>query len=401
MKQKWAASAIWTVLGMTVAGLLVWRLPGSAATPATASTRPDIAANGEQPATTKPSLDADTLRYAAASPQLTMIQVRPVQTSRVPLADTLSARVVYDEDSTARIGVAVSGRVVRIAAAPGDSVKAGQLLAEIDSPEVGTANADLDKARADEQRKQLAADRARSLLPGDAIPQKDWESAQADLAQASAETLRAQQRVNNLHPLGGVGSGQRLGLFSPIAGVVTERNITPALEVSPGMSAPMFVVSDPKRLWLLIDLPEKLLSIVKLGSMVEVESEAFPAQRFAAKLVQLGQVVDPNSRRVTLRARLDNPGRQLLPEMFVRAHLLQDSGEGIRLPNSAIVNRGVYAYVFVETRPGEFHLRQVTLSVQGGDFSYVASGLHADERVVTGGALLLDAELSASAGSKL
>ncbi len=182
--------------------------------------------------------------------------------------------------------------------------------------------------------------------------------------------------------------------------VVTDRTATQALEVGPGLPAPLFVVTDPKRLWLMVDLPEKLLGRVKRGSAVEVESEAYPGERFTARIVQIGPVVDTNSRRVTVRARLDNPQLKLLPEMFVRAHVLQDSGVGVRVPNSAIVNQGVYTYLFVQTGPAEFHRRKATLLTQGGDFSYVGEGLQGGERIVTTGALLLDAELTARAGDK-
>jgi cobalt-zinc-cadmium efflux system membrane fusion protein len=117
-------------------------------------------------------------------------------------------------------------------------------------------------------------------------------------------------------------------------------------------------------------------------------------------VAQAGQWVDPNTRRVTLRAQLDNPLGKLLPEMFVRARVLQDSGSGVQVPNSALVNQGIYSYVFVQTAQGEFRRRQVQLLTQGADSSYVGAGLKGDELVVTAGALLLDAELSARAGDK-
>lgn len=354
----------------------------------------------EQAAAAATSGARDSLRYPEASPQLAMIQSRPIPASRVPLTEPLSARVAYDEDVTARISVGISGRIVGLKASPGDAVKVGQVLAEIDAPDFGTALADLDKANADEGRKRLVLERARSLVPGEAISVKEAEAAQADYAQAQAETERAERRLKNLNPHGLLVRGQRVGLTSPMNGVVTERTATPALEVSPGLAAPLFVVTDPRRLWLMIDLPERLLSRVKLGGAVTVDSDAYPDEHFSAKIVQLGQVVDPNTRRVVVRARLDNQAVKLLPEMFVRASLLQDSGTGVQVPNSAIVNRGVYDFVFVQTAPGEFHRRSVTLVTHGSDASYVGAGLEGGERVVTTGALLLDAELSARADDK-
>ena len=80
----------------------------------------------------------DTLRYSHSAPQLAMIEAQNIPASPVPLGDQLSAHLVYDEDVTARIGVSISGRIVALKAAPGDAVKAGQVLAGIDSPAVGT-----------------------------------------------------------------------------------------------------------------------------------------------------------------------------------------------------------------------------------------------------------------------
>lgn len=391
MKRKQALLGV--LAAVIVVSLAAWLL---------ANRKPGPAAAGQAEVAAEPSINGarNSLRYPEGAPQLTMIESRAILSSPVPLADALSARVVYDEDATARIGVPISGRILALKAAPGDLVKAGQVLAEIDSPDVGTAYADLNKAHADEGRKRLTLERAKDLAPGEGIAAKDLEAAQADYAQARAESGRAELRLKNLNPRGLAVQGQRVSLASPLNGVVAERTATPALEVSPSLPAPLFVVTDPRRLWLMIDLPEKLLARMKLGSAVSVESDAYPGERFDAKIVQLGHVVDTNTRRVTVRARLDNNNGKLLPEMFVRASVLQDSGTGVRVPNSALVNRGVYAFVFVQPAPGEFQRRQVRLLTKGSDFSYVGEGLQGGESVVVCGALLLDAELSARTGDK-
>lgn len=353
-----------------------------------------------QVAKTQVAADPNVLRYSEGAPQLTAIRVNSISASALSLTDNLSGRIVYDEDKTARIGVAVAGRVVVIKVAPGDSVKAGQILAEIDSPDLATASADLTKAHADEKHKRLALERAKDLVPGEAIAVKDFESLQADLAQASAETARAEQRLKNLNPRGVATSGQRLRLTSPIDGIVTERTATPALEVNSALTAPLFVVTDPRHLWLMIDVPEQLLGKVVPGGAVEVESDAYPGDRFSATIAQRGLLVDPNTRRVTVRARLDNPKLKLLPEMFVRTRLLQRGGAGVRVPNSALVNQGVNTYVFIQTAPAAFTRRKVNLLTQGGEESYIGDGLKGGERVVVAGALLLDAEREARASAQ-
>ncbi|KQQ36340.1 cation transporter [Duganella sp. Leaf126] len=328
-----------------------------------------------------------------------MLRAETMPALPVPLAAALNARLAVDEDTTARLASGLAGRVLSVKAALGEQVRAGQVLAEIDAPELGTAQAELDKARSDEARKRLAVERARALGAGEGIAGRELEAAEADLLEAQAESARVRQRMANLNAAGMRVHGQRLELVSPIAGVVVERTINPALEVGPDAAAPLFVVTDPRKLWLLIDVPEAMVAQVRPGTRVDVETDAWPGEHFSATVMQRGQAVDPDTRRVVVRARLDNAGGKLLPEMFVRAALLQDSGRAVRVPNSALVNRGLYTYVFVEAAPGRYQRRQVTLRTRGGESSYVEQGLHDNERVVTAGALLLDAELAARAGN--
>lgn len=353
---------------------------------------------GASIAQTSASAAPSTLRFAAKAPQLAMIEARAIVASPIPLADSLGARVGYDEDRTVKLGAGFTGRIVALKAAVGDTVKAGQVLAEIDSPDFGSANADLRKARADERQKKLALERARELGPGEAIAAKDLESAQAEHASAQAETQRAEQRLKNLNPRGLPVRGQTLSLTSPVGGVVTQRTAALAQEVRPDLEVPLFVVTDPRQLWLLIDVPERLVGTVRRGSPVRVESDAYPGEIFRAKVMQLGQVIDPNSRRAVVRAQLDNPSGRLLPEMFVRATIEQDIGSGVRVPNTALVQGGVHTYVFVQVSPGEFQRRAVKLLRRGHDASYVTEGLSGGESIVTKGALLLDGELSARKG---
>lgn len=388
-KRKRIGFGLLVVLALAYAGWL-------SLSPSKIQHMPTPAASAQQ---SKSELSGN-IRFVAGASQLSMLQTQSLPLTPIPLSEQLSARVTYDEEVTARIGVGFSGRIVELKAAPGDAVTVGQVLAVIDSPDFGTAYADLNKARADEKRKQLAVKRAKDLVPGEAISTRDWEAVQAEYAQAQAETARAEQRIKNLNPHALKIVGQQVSLASPLQGVITERTASPALEISPNLAAPLFVVTDPKRLWVSIDLPESLLSKVKLGSLVTIRNDAFPDHTFTGKIIQLGQVINPNTRRANVLARVDNPEGKLLPEMFVRASVLQADGQGVRVPNQALITRGLYSYVFVEQQPGDFILRQVKPIKRGVDFSYIDEGLSGGERVVTKGALLLEAEFLASLGEK-
>lgn len=334
------------------------------------------------------------LRFPEGAPQLTAIRVEPAIDAPLPIAEPLNGRIAYDEDVTARITSPVAGRIVALRAAAGDPVKSGDALASIDAPDLAAATADLRKAEADEARKKLALERTSRLLEAEVVPRKDQEAAAADLAQAQAETQRARARLRNLVPGGGAGE-RGLTLRSPVTGVVAERKANPAMEVQPGMPDPLFVVSNLKRLWVLIDLPEHHLSRVKAGLPVSVGVEAYPGESFRATVARVGQVMSADTRRIQVRCDLANPDGKLRPEMYARVSLLTSEGQrAVRLPNNALVTEGLYSYIFIEASPRVFQKRKVELAVQDREYSYVREGIAKGERVVVGGALLLQSELS-------
>ena len=340
--------------------------------------------------------DRTTLHYEPGAGQLSAIKVQAVEVFPVPLAEPLNGRVAFNENVTARVTSPISGRVVSLAAQTGDAVKAGDTLAVLDSPELAAAVADLRKARADEARKKPALERARSLYEAGVFARKDLEAAESDDRQARAETERAAMRLRNLAP--GGGEDGRYEVRAPIAGTVADRQLNPGMEVRPDLPNPLFIVTNPARLWVVIDLPERELSKVAPGQPVSVQVDAWPDERFPGRIEKVGEVVDPATRRVQVRCLLANPERKLKPEMYARVTLLADENRtAVRLPNTALVTEGLYSYVFVEQSPGVFKRRRVQLAVQDRDYSYVASGVEPAERVVVAGSVLLNSELGAAA----
>lgn len=351
-------------------------------------------ANSAATAEAKPKVKAESnqIRFAPNAPQLAHLQVSAVLAYAEPLLDPLNGRVAYDENYTARIATPIAGRVVKIAAQPGDSVTAGQPLALIDAPDYSAAQADMAKSSADVRLKQSAYDRAKSLHEGEVLARKDFDSAQNDLALSRAENRRAQERLSNLTQ-GKAMEGGKFALRSPIRGVVSERKINPGAEVRPDAVEPLFVVTDPTHLWIIVDVPEKYLAKVMVGQRAEVEADAFPGADFIARVVSIGEVLDPATRRVQVRCTIDNPQRRLKPEMFVRVTPMPDEARKVvRIPNSAVITEGLYSHVFVEKEKGLFEKRRITLGLQGREDSFVREGLVDGDRVVTAGALLLNAE---------
>lgn len=332
------------------------------------------------------------LRYPAGAPQLAYLHIKKAEASPVPSLEPLHGRIAYDDNVTARISSPIAGRVVKIGAQAGDKVAAGQPLLWLDSPDYAQARADLHKAEADMRLKQLAFGRASTLFENEVLARKDFEAAENDVHQSQAEAERARARFHNLNP-GGAGK-DGFALRATLAGVVTERQANPGSEVRPDAPAPLFVVTDPARLWVIVDLPEKDLAKVRTGQPVLVEVDAYPGERFPAKILAIGDVVDPATRRVVVRCQLSNDKRLLKPEMYARVTPSAEGAPLPRVPNPALVTEGLHTYLFVETAPGVLEKRRVVLAFRGQEASYVKEGLAASERVVTAGALLLNAELA-------
>lgn len=336
------------------------------------------------------------LQYPAGAPQLSTLRTALAVPRQLPVSEPLNGRLALDENRTARVSSPIAGRVLSLHAEAGDRVARDTVLLKADAPELAAANADWQKAQADERRKKLAFERARTLLAHEVVPQKDVEAAEADYRQAAAESRRTALRMKNLHASGAENGS--FSLRSPLAGVVVERQVTPGMELRPDQAAPLFVISDPARLWLLVDVPERSLARIQPGQKVSLETDAYPDVTFPATVDKVGFGLDPATRRVQVRCLVDNSDGRLRPEMFSRVAFLAESGrQAIALPNSGVVTEGIHTYAFVEKSPGVFEKRQVTLALRGRDVSFVDSGLAAGERVVVEGALLLHAEMAAHA----
>ncbi|MXS80304.1 membrane fusion protein, cobalt-zinc-cadmium efflux system [Nitrosomonas eutropha] len=338
------------------------------------------------------------LLFPPGAPQLAYIKTSPAVSAMLPASEPLAAKLALAENLTARISPAVAGRILQLHVEIGDQVKAGTPLVTLDSPDFGAAIADLHKAEADATYKQLAYKRARELWAGEAIARRDVESARADWQIAAAEAKRAQLRVRNLVPDGKM-QDEKLVLYAPIDGTVAYRQANPGLEVRPDMAAPLFVISNLSHLWVLVDVPERLISRVQSGNPLLLNFDAFPEKSFLATITRIAPVLDPNVRRVQVRAEIDNPDGTLRPEMFARAQLIDPRADSVvQLPAESVITGGVHPTVFVETNAGEFIQRRIRIAFQDAESVWLEpenGGVAVGEEVVIDGTMLLTSELAA------
>jgi cobalt-zinc-cadmium efflux system membrane fusion protein len=350
------------------------------------------AATESSAAATEPGV----VRYPRGSPQLQFIATQGVVLLPEPLLEPLNGRVAYDENYTSRVAAPISGRVIKIEVQPGDKVKAGQPLAWLDAPEYAAAVADVQKNDNDVRLKTRAYQRAKEMVDAEVLARKDYEAAETDLKQAQAELHRAQLKLRNLNSGSQTARDDgRFAVRAPISGVIADRQVNPGGEVRPDAQNPLFVITDPTRVWVMIDLPERYLGKVAVGQIVSVEVDAYKGIDLNGRIASIGQVLDAATRRVQVRSVVENQRQLLKPEMFARVTpLSEERQKRARIPNSALVSEGLYSFVFVEKEPGVFEKRKLELGLQGRDESYVKSGLSEGEKIVASGALLLQSELA-------
>ncbi|MBU3694750.1 MAG: efflux RND transporter periplasmic adaptor subunit [Rhodocyclaceae bacterium] len=375
-----------SLLGLALLGVIItlWR-GGEARKAPPEPAKPSVARTG-------------VLRFPPGSPQLAFLKEAPAEAVDLPASEPLNARLALDETVTSRVSAAVAGRVLRVGPELGDAVRAGDTLLSFDSPDFGAAQADLRKAEVDAAARRLAWQRAQRLFDGEAIARRELDEARATLEISEAEVARARLKVRNLAPSGAAADNQNLSLRAPIAGTVVARNVTPGQELRPDLPEPLFVISDTRKLWLLVDLPVELAARVRPGDDLLVRVDGPGGDALRARVDRLTPTVDPVLRRVALRAILPNPDGRLRPEQFARVALADPEGrKGVRIPAAAAITEGVQQFAFVRTAQGEFVRRQLQPVLQDDRYVYLPEGeggIAAGEQVVTAGAMLLNAELA-------
>lgn len=310
--------------------------------------------------------------------------------------------VSYDQDHVAIIGPLVPGRVFRLRAGLGDQVKAGAVLAEIESTVVGEAQAQYLGAAARSQAADANLRRERELAAQKISSEREREVAEAQASQETAEMRAAIEKLK-AYGLGpgdieamkrGTSSAGRVPMRSPIEGTVISRTITLGQAVERATDA--FKVVNLSKLWVLLDLYEKDLNKVHVGQRAEVRTEAYPGEIWKARVEYVTPIVDDKTRTASVRIEFDNPNGKLRPGQFVTAKLFGDPATATRevlaAPRKAIVTVQGKNMVFVKTPQG-FERRIVELGASGGTDVEITQGVSEGEELATDGAFMLKAEL--------
>jgi membrane fusion protein, heavy metal efflux system len=337
----------------------------------------------------------DAVIMPTNSPQLAALTIEPVGAEQ-PAFVPLSGRLVWDEDATVRVFTPFAGIVRKLFVDINQPVTNGLPLAEIQSPDFAQAQADARKAASDFRRSDQNLTRVRDLFEHGAAPLKDVESAEADYAGAQAEKDRSETRLA-IYGATATSTNNGFLLPSPLAGTLVERNVTPGQEVRPDQMlanvpqfvAPLFVISDPSRLWVWLDVTEMHLPLVHQGMELTIRSKAFPGQTFHGRLDLIGDSLDPTTRSVRARGTVENAAKLLKAELYVTVEIPDSVPLSLQVPSKAVFLRDNQYYVFLETGAGQYQRHTVKLGSEREGKVAILEGLRSGQRLVTEGCLLL------------
>ncbi|HEY0133834.1 MAG TPA: efflux RND transporter periplasmic adaptor subunit, partial [Nannocystis sp.] len=316
------------------------------------------------------------------SPMLSQIRVAPVSEEELAVDEVVSpAKVEIDPSRLSQVLLPVPGRVVQVHVHMGDAVKAGDVLLTLDSPDADAAIADHKQAEADLSAANAAMtkaksdrERVRGLFEKDAVARKEVDNVEAAFAAARSEVVRVQaerqQAQRKLKLLGITGKSksgsETIDVRASISGKVLELHVVSG-EFHSDTSKPLMTIADLSTVVVSADVAENLIRFIDVNEPVQIDLVAFPGEIFAATVVRIADTVDPQTRTIEVLAALPNPEGRFRPEMFGRVRHGEATTRTPALPQTAVIQRDGQDIVLVETGPGQYVIRAVTLGTRAGD----------------------------------
>jgi cobalt-zinc-cadmium efflux system membrane fusion protein len=344
----------------------------------------------------------ETTEVALTDLEMEIVGVETSAVERRSLASRLSAmgRVLAHQFRQAIVSYPFPARIAEIHVRAGEWVNPGDPLVVLQSEEVGSATAAFYSANADHELAQVNFERETQLFESGVGARKNLSSSEASLRVAEANLNAAEKK---LHVLGFTEDQIRvlaeshqvnpvITLFAPVAGRVVQNNM-----VLGGMvdeSTEILSIMDPSRLWVEADIYEKDISRVRNGQEVVVSVPAYPGDDFTGSITYVGDILDPDTRTITVRTEVDNVGSKLKPGMFADLLIeVSENGMALVVPTSAVLDDSGKYLVFVKRHGNSFEPRHVILGARENGLVEVVEGLAEGEEVVTMGNFQLKSKL--------
>ena len=370
-----------------LSGLVLWLSGCQSKSVGAANVEPS-----RQAAAAQPKADSEIVTLEAA--MLRNVKIESVRQIALPRLLTATGKIQFNEDQTGRVLSPLPGQVMDLKVRVGDIVAKDDVLFSIKSREMSGLVTDLLHAQREQELAEKTYAMTKDLFEHQAAARIALQQAEGDLAKSKAQTARAEEalRVYGLDPkqvLETSGVRALIPVRAAIAGSIIERPVTPGQFVQ-GDNTPLITIVDLSTVWVMVDIFESDIHLVRPGQRVDVTANAYPDRRFSARVDRISDKVDADTRTIKVRLLVSNPGLLLKPEMFITASLvLNENSPGIAVPAKALFTEADRSYAFVAVDDSHFRRRPVTAAPDGAGRVRVTSGIQAGDRVVADGALLL------------
>ena len=340
---------------------------------------------------------ADTASlFSVPQDQMTHVQIVAVQKAKLPRLLRLPGNVTYNAFMTTPVFSAIGGPVHQILVAPGETVRAGQSLLTVNSPDYSAARSAYIKARDAFSLAQKIYNRAQDLYSHGAIAESDLQQAESARTQAQADMQSSEDALRALglnDPEAIVKNPPKMTsqipVIAPVGGEVVERLVGPGQLLMAGATQ-IFTISDMTMVWVLVNVYPSDMAYVHQGDSVDVSTDSYP-EVFRGKISYVAPAIDPNTRTLQARIVTGNPARKLKKDMYVTATVQAGAiSDALTVPDAAVLHDTEnQAFVYVQSGSNQFARRLVKAGDSLGGRTQVTDGLKEGERVVGDGALFL------------
>jgi Cu(I)/Ag(I) efflux system membrane fusion protein len=319
-----------------------------------------------------------------------LIGVKIAQVSVRPLQKVIRTvgRIEYDERKIATVNTKIEGWIEKLYVDyTGRYVKKGEPLAEIFSPElIATQQEFINAFRWTTQNKGNKGD-----FSDENISRMLARDAEA-IVEASRQRLRlwdiSEEQIKKIEVTGR--PIRTITLYSPVSGYVTQKMAVQGMKVMPGEK--LFDVADLSSLWVIADIYEYELSLVRLGQKAKITLSYFPDKEFFSQINYIYPSISGTTRTAKVRFEIANSGGQLKPQMFTNIEIKINLGKKLAIPDDAVIDTGTRQVVYVDKGEGYFEPREVMLGMSVEGFREVIKGLKSGEKIAASATFLIDSE---------
>ncbi|HXH51717.1 MAG TPA: efflux RND transporter periplasmic adaptor subunit [Terriglobia bacterium] len=331
--------------------------------------------------------------FSVPENQMGHVQIVTAGEQTFPVVLRLPGSVAYNAFKTTPVITQVSGPVTQVLVYPGQTVRAGQPLLYVSSPDFAQLRSSYLKAHDAYTLAQSNLERDQDLYAHHAVAQVELLQAQSARNQAMADLQASEQAlqvigVSDPSRLAEASASSKIPLLAPIAGEVVERAVQPGQVIQAGATQ-VFTISDMGTVWVLVNVYQNDLSYIRMGDPATVETNAFPTT-FHGRISYIAPALDPDTRTLKVRIVTNNPRGMLKKDMYVTAIVQSGETKALTVPDDAVLRSDVNEpFVYVLSGSNQFSQRLVTIGHSENGQTQILSGLKEGEKVAGNGSLFL------------